>query len=498
MGSPAINVPKKTAGPKSGNAYLTGQNEQMTFNPFSQGGVANDPRLGFKVGDQRSMDTLNPSVSRFAPQDQQALANSLAPQWQGGAPGQGQISIDNLNDPGWIDKNLDLSRYGINRGTMAANIGTGDNQQMVRFDPTSRNLVADVQGFNEDAYLKDNPDVAKAVQGGQFGSGREHFFQYGQNEGRGKTPQEELAAAMSGQSDPGVNGIDPTGGGMQSGSWLDALMGNRKAVEDAIYGQATSRLDPMFAQREDRLRQSMANKGLPLGYQPGGEYTGANAEFDQFGRDKNDAYNQAIYSSIMGGGQEESRQIGNILGIQGQDFNQGLASAQLANQARQQNFGENMQTRQQQLAELYALGGGGYTQPASFVNSPGVDVSQYYQMLQNAQMGNAQNNAAGKGGMTSLLGSLGSAAIMASSREWKTDFAPAPEALPIVKALPVQTWSYKTADPSRHVGPMAEDWKAVTGLGDGRTIDVVSAFGVLLKAVQELTAKVEALEARGA
>lgn len=411
--------PKPEQGAKSGtnNVYLTGQNDTLSFNPYSQGGVANDPRLGFKIGDQRSMDTLGPSVSRFAPPDQQALATSLTPQWQGGAPGMGNISIDNLKDPGWIDQNLDLSRFGINRGTVAANIGTGDNQQLARYNPQTGMLDATVQGFNEDAYLKDNPDVAAAVNSGQFGSGREHFFQYGQNEGRGAQALQQ-AAANATATDPGINGIDPTGGGTQSGSWLDMLMGNRKAVEDALYGQATSRLDPMFAQREDRLRQQMANKGLPLGYQPGGEYTGANAEFDQLGRDRTDAYNDAIYRSILGGGQEESRQIGNILGIQGQDFNQGLASAQLSNAARAQNFNENLTVRNQQLNELNSLFGGSFNPSPSYVNTPGVDVSQFYQMLQNAQMGNARNNAAGKGGVTDLIGGLGAAAIGAPSGGW--------------------------------------------------------------------------------
>lgn len=67
-----------------------------------------------------------------------------------------------------------------------------------------------------------------------------------------------------------------------------------------------------------------------------------------------------------------------------------------------------------------------------------------------------------------------------------------------VKRLPVYVWSYhKSLDPERaaHVGPMAEDWKSIIGLGNGATIDVIDAVGVCLKAIQELNQKVEGLEA---
>jgi hypothetical protein len=39
-------------------------------------------------------------------------------------------------------------------------------------------------GFNESAYLAQNPDVAEAVQANIFPSGLEHYVQFGQTEGR--------------------------------------------------------------------------------------------------------------------------------------------------------------------------------------------------------------------------------------------------------------------------------------------------------------------------
>lgn len=38
--------------------------------------------------------------------------------------------------------------------------------------------------FNEQYYLQSNPDVAAAVQNGDFASGLDHYNQYGQTEGR--------------------------------------------------------------------------------------------------------------------------------------------------------------------------------------------------------------------------------------------------------------------------------------------------------------------------
>ena len=38
--------------------------------------------------------------------------------------------------------------------------------------------------FDEASYLRANPDVAAAVQAGQFKSGWQHYEKYGRNEGR--------------------------------------------------------------------------------------------------------------------------------------------------------------------------------------------------------------------------------------------------------------------------------------------------------------------------
>src|SRR5262249_3631533 len=57
-----------------------------------------------------------------------------------------------------------------------------------------------------------------------------------------------------------------------------------------------------------------------------------------------------------------------------------------------------------------------------------------------------------------------------------------------VASLPIATWNYKTqADSVRHIGPMAQDFRAAFGLGEDEThISTVDSEGVALVAIQAL------------
>jgi hypothetical protein len=92
--------------------------------------------------------------------------------------------------------------------------------------------------------------------------------------------------------------------------------------------------------------------------------------------------------------------------------------------------------------------------------------------------------AAGSGSWTSL-----------SDRNAKSDLAPvnARSVLDKVVALPVTTWRYKTQDAAiRHIGPMAQDFKAAFAVGESDTgITTVDAEGVALAAIQGLNQKLE-------
>jgi hypothetical protein len=93
------------------------------------------------------------------------------------------------------------------------------------------------------------------------------------------------------------------------------------------------------------------------------------------------------------------------------------------------------------------------------------------------------------------LASGGGSWTSVSDRNAKENFAPVDpqDVLEKVVALPLAMWNYKSQDASiRHLGPMAQDFKAAFGLGaDHTSIATVDADGVALAAIQGLNRKVE-------
>lgn len=117
--------------------------------------------------------------------------------------------------------------------------------------------------------------------------------------------------------------------------------------------------------------------------------------------------------------------------------------------------------------------------------------SDYRNRLSAWQANNAQSN-----GLMGGLGSMAGMAIAMSSKDYKENKKPVRGVLEVIKEMPVEEWDYKPgiADGGRHVGPYAEDFKAATGLGDGRSINLQDQLGITLGAVQELAEKVDDLE----
>jgi hypothetical protein len=90
----------------------------------------------------------------------------------------------------------------------------------------------------------------------------------------------------------------------------------------------------------------------------------------------------------------------------------------------------------------------------------------------------------------------GAAWIIMSDRNAKENVEPvnARAVLDKVAALPVSTWNYKSQSSEvRHIGPMAQDFKAAFGVGETETgITSVDADGVALAAIKGLNQKLEA------
>lgn len=140
----------------------------------------------------------------------------------------------------------------------------------------------------------------------------------------------------------------------------------RLVASEANYRQAASRLDPRFDKAEDRERTRLAAQGFSENSQ------GYRDAMSEFGRSREDAYNQAILSSIREGEAAAQGQFGRELAqgqfandAAGQQYQQGLGSAAFNNQTAGQDYQQNLgaaqfgnqaqqQAYQQQLSAVQA------------------------------------------------------------------------------------------------------------------------------------------------
>jgi len=255
---------------------------------------------------------------------------------------------------------------------------------------------------------------------------------------------------------------------------LPDVTDTRNRVEDAIYGRATSRLDPRFQQQESDMRSRLYNQGLREGD------AAWEREFGNFGRDKTDAYQTAMNEAIMGGGQEAARDFG--MGLQGRQqaigeinrqgdfYNQAAAQQQgLAQQAsayqtqqRQQAIAEEMQRRGFSLNEINAILTGQQVGMPAMPNFSQAAAAQPVQALSAAQMQGQANldafNAEQQAlqGMMSGAGSLAGGFMGFSDRRLKTNVVKLCE----VGGVNIYRWTYVWGEPS--IGVMADEvpWAA--------------------------------------
>jgi len=136
---------------------------------------------------------------------------------------------------------------------------------------------------------------------------------------------------------------------------------SRQAVEDAYYNKEASRLDARYGNEATEMEVNLRSKGLRPGDQA---YDSAMASF---GTTKNDAYEQARYNAIIGGGEESDRAYDQQFGVvdyfnqqvdstYGQDvdaiarldsqtdqtYDQELAAAEYANQQIDQTYNQGI------------------------------------------------------------------------------------------------------------------------------------------------------------
>lgn len=117
------------------------------------------------------------------------------------------------------------------------------------------------------------------------------------------------------------------------------------------------------------------------------------------------------------------------------------------------------------------------------------------QFQQQMQTYNAQQQSIGS--MASGIGSL-AGMLMFSDEDVKTDKKSVRGILDAVRNMPVEAWRYKdgAGDGGEHIGTYAQDFKRETGLGDGRSINIIDAIGVTMGAVKELADKVDGMQTK--
>lgn len=116
--------------------------------------------------------------------------------------------------------------------------------------------------------------------------------------------------------------------------------GARDRSERALFDRQVSKLEPGLTQSEDARRTRLANMGIAP---EGGSAAWARAQTSMDSK-RNQAYQDAAWQSVIGGGQEAQREFGLASGAAG-----------FSNQLRQQQISEEAQRRGMTLNELNAL-----------------------------------------------------------------------------------------------------------------------------------------------
>jgi len=107
-------------------------------------------------------------------------------------------------------------------------------------------------------------------------------------------------------------------------------------------------------------------------------------------------------------------------------------------------------------------------------------------------VGGGDSGGGGMAGIGQALGGIGSLVSAFSSKKLKDHNEKVSKAdiLERVNQLDIEKWRYKDI-PVTHIGPYAEQFKEVFGVGDGRSINLIDAVGILLASVQELSRKLD-------
>lgn len=238
-----------------------------------------------------------------------------------------------------------------------------------------------------------------------------------------------------------------------------ARVQNFDAMADDIFKTGYDRMKPQFEQENGRMMANLQARGIPVGSEAFGE------SYQQQQQGVNDALSQLSTNARLQAGQEQTRQYN-------------LDSAERSNA----------------LSEIIAAMGGGYTPQTAQASgqASNIDISGMMNNQYAAQQSQYQQNQQNRQSTMGTIGSLGAAAIMKCTADAKDILhGVTPDACAaMLSDLPLHVWRYKEGEApeglgdQEHLGPMAEDFHRITGLGDGKTISVIDMLGLIAGATQ--------------
>lgn len=240
-------------------------------------------------------------------------------------------------------------------------------------------------------------------------------------------------------------------------------------------------------------RQSTERNMASMGIDPtSGRYAGVNRAADQA-------------TALSAAGAENNarntvRKEGVAMRADAVNMGNGLAvnpatSLGLSSNAGSAAYGTTASNNAQAAGNSSIMGQGYQAAMSGYGNQANILNQQYGNQLNAWQAQNAASSASSSGmwgGIGSMVG-MGMQAF--SSKELKEEKEPVDGALDAIESMPVEKWKYKegVADEGEHIGAYAEDFQQATGLGNGKTIDLVDGLGLTMRAIQELNQKVDSI-----
>lgn len=296
-----------------------------------------------------------------------------------------------------------------------------------------------------------------------------------------------------------ASGFNPAMMGAQAGGMAGAGLGALFANWDNPADAAS----PYFDKMPDELKKyfnpyiEAGNKALPgLQDQYGKLITDPGARLNEIGKGyhQSPGFQFALQQALQGAGhaaaaggmagspQHEQQSMAVATGLADQDYNQWLGNALGI-------YGMGLQGQQ----GLYNTGANAGMRLGENLASV---LAQRAKLAYEGQ--NAENQH--ESGMWGAIGSgVGTAAgLMAFSSAALKDYHSTPstkEILDNVRELSLDRWRYKGID-QVFLGAYAEEFTDRFGVGDGKTINLLDAIGVLLGAIKELDKKIARLEGR--